>query len=221
MFIERKELAMTHYVIYEGHVAVSVAAMQESYINELMPIANDPEVTRGLNMKPPITLEDELEWYRGLSKNKANKILAVLKHSDGDGLRYIGHMGIHNIKPQDGTGTTGSILGPSSELKKGYGTEAKLLLMRYAFEVLGLRKLNSSVKGFNARSLGHLLKCGYEVIGVRKEQIAYHGRYVDEILLDATYARWEPIWSNYHTTGTLPSLSKKQRMLIKRLTCAE
>lgn len=213
-----------HLIVHEGHVATSLAVMQEEYLREFLPFANDILVTAGTRMRGPIHMEEEIEWVQGLWKKKDRHIVfAVLKHEGTAADRtytYVGHTGLHGIQFPNAHASTGSILGNLDNLGKGTGTEAKLLLMYHAFQVRGLRKLTSQVKGFNAQSLGHLIKAGYRIVGRFTKHEFHEGNYVDEILLEVFREDWEPIWEKYQTARELPKLTEEQRDLVKRETTA-
>jgi RimJ/RimL family protein N-acetyltransferase len=207
---------MDHYIVYEGK-RVALAAMRREYIEILMKWINNPEVVRGVMIKPPVTLESEIAWYESIGKNSANIIFAILLKKDDGSYRYIGHTGLHNIMWPAGRGGTGSLIGDIRWHGKGLGTEAKLLLLHHAFNVVGLRKVTSEVKAFNGNSFGHLLKCGYKVVGHRKEHHFCDGHHVDEILFEIFRKDFEPIWNAYRDSGELPSLTPEQRNLMGEL----
>jgi len=211
-----------HYIVHQGHVACSLGVMHEGYLPDFLMFANTIEVTQGVRLMPPVGMPEEREWVQNLAKRKqSNVIFAVLVHeptAEGQTYRYIGHTGIHAIKWPDGTAVTGTLLGNSKNWLQGYGTEAKLLLLFHAFQMLGLRKLTSEVKAFNARSLGHLLKCGYRIIGRYTKQDYHYGSYVDRILLEVFREDWKPIWDAYQADHALPKLTEEQRTLIGKET---
>ena len=99
------------------------------------------------------------------------------------GGELIGVMGLHQINAKDGTAVTGSFIGEKQYWSKGYGTEAKKLVLGYAFNTLNLRKIRSMVYYFNGRSKRCLEKCGYHQEGVLERQNYRNGKYVDEILM--------------------------------------
>lgn len=142
---------------------------------------NDPDVNQYLCTIHPISLEEELKWLESLhNKNGRDVVFAVVLVENDE---LIGGMGLHDINHLHGTATTGSYIGKAEHRGKGYGTEAKMLLLDYAFNTLNLRKICSNVYDFNGRSKRCLEKCGYHVEGVRKEQHYRNGRYCDDILL--------------------------------------
>ncbi len=211
-------------VVYRGLVNVSLGVMSRDCIPIVTPHLNNLEVTEGTLIRPPVSLEMEYDWYDGLAKRSSagtDDVFSILLHdNDSTGFEYIGHTGLHHITWPDGRANTGSIIFKQDLLRRGYGTEAKLLLGFHAFRVKGLRKLTSEVKAFNARSLGHLIKCGYTICGRRKQQHFHNGSFVDEILLELFREDWECLWSDYERTKTLPSLTDEQRALVSAETCA-
>lgn len=95
----------------------------------------------------------------------------------------IGIMGLHRIDWISRIATTGAIIGPSTHRGQGLGTDAKIALLEYAFNTLGLRKIMSSVLDGNERSARYSQRCGYKIEARLKEQRFKNGRYVDEIIL--------------------------------------
>ncbi len=214
---------MSHYPIYNGRVNISLGAMQREYVRELMQGVNDPDVVRGVLMTPPVTIEEEYAWFDGLAARKragTDVVFAILLHvfegSKLVGYRYIGHTGLHKIRQPESTATSGTLIWDKDCFGKGYGKEAKLLLLHVAFHELCLYKVNSSIKAFNERSHGHLIACGYRYVGRRRGQELDSGKRVDEILFDVFPGDFEPIWNCYLETGKLPKLTKQQLARLKK-----
>jgi RimJ/RimL family protein N-acetyltransferase len=209
-----------HFLAYEGKL-VALAQPREEYVPEFVPWLNRRNGIEGTLQRPPYSLEMGREWIRGLDKSKGRDEVFAILLRDADasgGWRYIGHTGIHNIKWPDGTGATGSIIVLERGRGRGCGTEAKLLLLYHCFFVLGLRKVHSAVKAWNAQSLGHLIKCGYKIIGRRKKEVFHEAEYVDEILLEVFREEWGPVWQQYKEAEELPRLTPEQRTLIQEET---
>jgi len=205
---------MTDLIAYRGE-QVSLAAMSRDYLQLFMEHANDLSVTRGILMRPPITLEMEQEWFDSLHKRSAtDNIFAILLNTEDGKHRYIGHTGLHHMSWPNGTATTGSIIIDKTLHGAGYGTEAKLLLLYHAFYVKGLRKVSSEVKAFNGNSYGHLVKCGYQCIGCRKAHDFDEGTYVDNFLFEVFKEDFGPLWARYQETKKLPVLTDEQRKHI-------
>ncbi|MCR4276458.1 MAG: GNAT family N-acetyltransferase [Candidatus Parcubacteria bacterium] len=209
----------THYPIHPG-LHVSLGAMQREYIPLFMKGVNDPDVMRGVILQPPVTLEAEYAWYDKMVQ-KSDIILAILLHERDEagtttGYRYIGHTGLHGIIWPEGYAASGTIICDKSCFGKGYGTEAKLLLLYEAFRNRGLRKVCSRVKAFNGNSWGHLLACGYKQVGRFKKHHFRDGEFVDSIEFEVFREDWEPIWDAYQETKSLPRLTDEQRALLQK-----
>ena len=215
---------MQHLVAYlsaDGELAL--AALLVDYGQDFMPAANKRIGIEGTLQRPPYTPGMWREWVERhdtvKSKGESEVFVILVKDVEAEGgWRYVGHTGLHGIKWPNGTATTGSMIVNGEYRGKGYGTIAKLLLLKHAFHVLGLRKVHSRVKAWNATSLGHLVKCGYTLCGRHKAEDFHEGTFVDEILLEVFRAGWEPIWDAYQATGELPRLTDGQRALIKKET---
>lgn len=212
---------VTHIISYSGVVKTVLGVLQLEYGSEFLPWPNKLIGIEGTLQRPPYTWGMWREFVEGLDKSKGkNEVFAVLAlEAKGEerSYRYIGHTGLHGIDHQHKFATTGSILGPLGQ-NKGHGTEAKLLTQEHGYCTLGLRKLTSTVKAWNARSLAHLLKTGYRIVGRYKQHHFHDGAYVDEILLECFREDWEPIWERYKKTKELPTLTQKQRALVEKET---
>ncbi len=102
----------------------------------------------------------------------------------------LGVVGVFGIDWVHRNGETFSGLGPAGIRGKGYGTEAKHLLLEYCFDHLGLHVLRSEVAETNTRSAAALLKQGYRRAGALKWQDVKGGRYIDQHLFDVTREDW-------------------------------
>jgi len=155
---------------------------------------NDEEVMRFLWVRYPLTRKGEEEWFDRISESKTDFVFVI---ETTDSSIPIGVIGLHQISYPDGTAVTGTTIGNQEYWGKGYGTDAKMLLLRYAFHTLGLRKICSSVWAFNERSHRYALKCGYHEEARRKDQVFKDGEYHDEILMAVYRQDWEKVWEEY------------------------
>jgi len=154
---------------------------------------NDPEVSIFLSTAFPKTLAIEKEWLEKLHKNQDHEMVFMMV-VDG---KSIGTMGLHGINWIYRIATTGAVIGEKAYWGKGYGSEAKMLVLDYAFNTLNLRKICSSVIAFNKRSYDYSRKCGYVEEGRRKEHFFIRGRFWDEIQLAVFKRSWLPLWCKF------------------------
>lgn len=202
---------------YQGHVGASLGPMSQAYVPTFVSWINWRIGIEGTLQRPPYSLKMGKDWVENLANEKGkHEVFAVLAHEKNGRRRYVGHMGIHNINKDHGFATSGSMIGAKGAQGRGIGTEAKLLILYHAFMVIGLRKVCSTVKAWNGQSMGHLLKCGYQVCGRHRKHHFHEGAFGDEILLEVFREEWEPIWNAYQKTKMLPKLSSEQRKRIEQ-----
>ena len=158
---------------------------------------NDPEIRQYLTTFLPISEQKEEAWFDGLLERE-NDLVFAIETLDGitDGT-FIGTMALNHINWKDRVAVTGALIGEKSYWNSGYGTDAKMILLDYAFNTLNLRKICSSVLEFNKRSLRYNLRCGYKIEGRKRKQIFKNGKYWDEIILGVFQKEWLPIWKKY------------------------
>jgi RimJ/RimL family protein N-acetyltransferase len=75
----------------------------------------------------------------------------------------------------------GILIGEKGEWSKGYGTEAMELMMRYAFEELGLHRLELMTFDFNKRGMRVWEKCGFTQEGMMRKARLANGEWRDLI----------------------------------------
>ena len=179
-------------VVFLRGKKVTLRPIEKEDIDKIVVWVNDPEVTQFLSMSLPLNKMQEEEWHQNLTKKDKDIVLGI----EVDG-KLIGTMGIHNIDWVHRTAATGALIGEKSYWNKGYGTDSKMIILNYAFNTLGLRKICSSVYEFNGRSLQYSMNCGYKVEGRRKKQLFAKGRYWDEIMLGLFKKDWTSHWKEY------------------------
>jgi RimJ/RimL family protein N-acetyltransferase len=103
----------------------------------------------------------------------------------------IGTASIRHIDWVNRTAETGSGLLWPADRNQGLGTEAKLLLLEYAFVDLGLHALSSFVFAGNARSARALEKQGYRLAGRLTAEVQRGGAFHDYLVYDVLRADWE------------------------------
>jgi RimJ/RimL family protein N-acetyltransferase len=172
---------------------VILRPVEERDIPNMQRWINDQEVIRGTLQFLPVSETGEREWLERIRKDANAVMLAIETHAG----RHIGTIGLFGISWRDGTAHTGTLIGEPDCRGKGYGTDAKMALLHYAFHTLNLRKICSSSLEFNAASLHYNLKCGYQEEGRRKQQFFRDGRYWDEIKIAVFREDWLPLWERY------------------------
>ncbi len=147
---------------------------------------NDPEVTRWLKHSLPMTRPAEEKWFERMATSRHDVVWAV--HDDHD--RHIGFSGIHRIDWKNRNATTGTVLGDRQSWGQGYGSDAIRTRTGWAFEELGLHRLQSECFVANEASRRCLDKAGYRVIGPARQRFWRRGAWHDALLLEILDADW-------------------------------
>lgn len=157
---------------------------------------NDPEISIFLNKRGLLSVEDEIAWYERSKSDPENMMdFTVL---DKDTNRLIGTMGIHHMKDTPGLAWTGSIIGEKEYRERGgYGTEAKMLMLNYAFARYDLYKIYSYIKEFNKRSIEYAKKCGYVLESVMVNHYPHKEGRCARIIMTLYAEKWPKIWEDY------------------------
>jgi RimJ/RimL family protein N-acetyltransferase len=156
---------------------------------------NDPEITQYLARNLPVSFEEEERWcHRKGEPNEKDFTLAVTCADNG---QLLGVMGLHQVDYRSRTATTGAVIGNKEFRGKGYGSEAKMLLLQFAFRELNLRKIYSHVIEYNAQSLAYSKKCGYVEEARLPKHMFKDGEYRDQIILAVYRETWEPLWKEF------------------------
>lgn len=103
---------------------------------------------------------------------------------------FIGSMELHGIDYVNRTAETGAWLLSPEYRNKGYGTEAKHLLLEYAFDRLHLHILWSWVWEPNTRSAAALRKQGYKPAGKLLRQDVKNGIIYGAFVFDVKRDEW-------------------------------
>lgn len=184
-------------IVFLSGKLVNLRPFSKTEVPTLTRWMNDPEVRRFITMVLPQTEQQEEKWFEKLGSDDKNIVLAI-ETKEG---QLIGSMGVHQIHWQDRVCTTGAVIGEKEYWGKGFGTDAKMILLDYIFNTLNLHKVCSGVIAFNKRSLQYSLHCGYKIEGRRKEHIFRDGRYWTLIELGLFKEDWLRIWRKYQRTG--------------------
>jgi RimJ/RimL family protein N-acetyltransferase len=168
---------------------------------------NNPSVNMFLSRRMPLSMSQEQEWIASRQDQGPHAFTFVIEHITDE--KTIGTIGIHGIDYIHRTATTGTAIGVTEYQKKGLGTEAKMLLLDFAFNVLNLRIIESRVLAYNEGSLKYAKKCAYEKVAELPERYFHNGTYYNEIILDCRVERWRPLWEETKRLY-LPESSKEE-----------
>ncbi|MAZ40956.1 hypothetical protein CL654_02470 [bacterium] len=184
-----------NHVIREGRLVRLRPLDKRHDLSHFLKWLNDPEVTQFVGSNNPVMRSQEEAWFDRLGKGSDEQIVFAIETLKGK--KLIGNIGLHRIHPINRTAASGTIIGEKEYWGKGYGTDAKMLQLAFAFLTLNLRQVGAAVIGFNERSHRYLMGCGYKEVGRRDGWHFRNGTYYDEILLSVSREDWLPLWETY------------------------
>ncbi len=142
---------------------------------------NDPDVRYWLSMsdEPEMTMESEREWYEEMRGDPARLIWCMEAGEGG----LIGNLGLHDIDEVHGRATLGICIGEKDCWGQGHGSDAVRQVLRYAFEDLGLRRVDLQVDEDNARGIRCYEKCGFTREGLLRAHRVRRGQPVNAVVM--------------------------------------
>lgn len=161
---------------------VKLRAIEREDVPRFVRWFNDPEVKQFLTMYRPLSRAEEERWVESLASRREDIVLAIEVRA-GDQWVHIGNVGLHRIDWKNRTATLGIVIGEREYWGKGYGTEAVRTMLRYAFEELGLNRVELETYSFNPRAIRCYEKAGFKREGVRRQALYRNGKFHDVILM--------------------------------------
>ena len=152
---------------------------------------NDARVNRYLlNGQVPVTRDQELSFYeRSEAEWAAGTAYRFEIHVAEDG-RYIGNCGLDRVDLCHRDASIGIVIGDLTSQDKGFGRDAIATLLRFAFDTLGLHRVQIECHATNERGLHLYRSIGFTEIGRRRDAVFTEGTFVDEIMLDMLEDEW-------------------------------
>ena len=156
---------------------VFLRAIEKEDMEFLREMINNPELERNVvGWSFPISKYEQERWFESQIQNK-NNIRYIIKVDR----ERIGVVTITNIDWKNRKACHGIKLCNDKVKGKGYGTDAVMTIMKYAFEELQLNKLYSTILDYNIPSMNLYKKCGWLVDGVLRESTFKGNQYIDEM----------------------------------------
>lgn len=160
-------------------ILVNLRAVEPADAERFFKWVNDREVTRTLMPRYPWSLVSEKEWAEGAAKPiEYGDVRLAVEAKDG---RHIGMCGLHRGRPEDRHAELGIVIGEKDCWSQGYGTDAILTLVRFAFYQMNLNKVALGVFDFNEKAQRIYRKLGFVEEGRFREEYYQDGRYIDVI----------------------------------------
>ncbi len=145
----------------------------------------DPEKTQNLLARFPFTLKQEQEWFDRVAGSQTDVFWVIRL----DGVT-VGNTAIHNLDWINRRGITGTFIAEQVHRSRGFGSEVVRLRTRYAFEELGLERLETESFAHNISMHRALQKSGYREIGRRRHYVFKGGVWIAALIFELLREDW-------------------------------
>lgn len=163
---------------------VTLRAPEPADVPLLNQWANDPELWQWLaGWHFPYSLQSTDAWVKDRETDARHQVWCM----DAPGVGLLGTGSLEAIDWKNRSAVLGMMIGSPAARGKGYALDATHAILRFAFDELGLNRIEGHILAYNERSLGlYEGKVGFRREGVRRE--AYHkgGRFHDAVIVGMT-----------------------------------
>jgi RimJ/RimL family protein N-acetyltransferase len=145
--------------------------------------SNDPSLWEMLGgWHFPFPIESTQKWIERLPQDSLNQRFAI----EAPGMGIIGTANLVEIDWKNRHAFHGMMLGNKDIRGKGFGKDTIMAIMRYAFEELGMQRLDGSFIEYNTTSIAVYEKCGWKIEGRLRQWYFRNNRFWDKLIAGIT-----------------------------------
>lgn len=167
---------------------VQLREVREDDLPQFVRWWNEPEtMVLQRSVVRPTPADTLTEQFRGWNANSSGggAGFAVVRNSDET---LIGQVSL--IPQPRGHSAEFAIIIGSEHTGQGYGTETARLALRYAFDELGLHRVELWAWAYNSRALAAYRRAGFVEEGRRRDATFHNGQYEDEVIMGVLADEW-------------------------------
>ena len=171
---------------------ITLRAIDVADIETLNRWANAPEIWEMLGgWHFPYSILNTEQWVRSINNNdQKNQVFAIETKEHG----LIGTANLVNIDWKNRNAFHGMMLGDKETRGKGYAQDTVMAIMRFAFDELGLQRLDGDMISSNKLSINFYTKrCGWEIEGVKKDWFYRNGKFFDKVVVGITKQKYQAL----------------------------
>jgi len=169
---------------------------KETDLEKFLVWINNQEIIQFMSRFLPVNHSQEEKWF---NKEGEKEIVLVIETKEG---MIIGDIGLHNIDYRNGTADLGIMIGDKNYWRQGFGYDAEMTLLKYAFNTLNLRKIIHCAFLLNRGSVNLAKKCGGIQEGLLKKHIFSNNEYHNMVILAIFKENWRDKYdSDIYETG--------------------
>jgi RimJ/RimL family protein N-acetyltransferase len=151
---------------------------------------NDPVIFRWMDYVRPFTLADIKESEERAAQEGHPFVIEV----EG---RPLGRVGLNNFRPRDSIASLYLFLGERESWGKGYGRDALMALLAYAFDTQNLRMVELWTLADNERAIRIYKGCGFVEDGRLRDRSWIEGNWVDHLVMSVNAEEFSRVRADY------------------------
>lgn len=160
---------------------ITLRPIEKGDLKDIQKWSNDPEIQYWLGgWHFPSSMDIMEKWLEKINSDNLNQRFAI----DHIELGLVGTANLININWKDKNAFHGMLIGDKDVRGKGIGVDVVFTIMKYAFEELGLQRLDGSMIEYNISSLKlYIDKCGWKKEGVLTDWYWRKNRFWNKIIV--------------------------------------
>lgn len=156
---------------------VMLLPFKKNHVPNTVRWVNNPQIMYLIDRSPePVTIAGCYRWFRGVSKDRAKAVFAIIEST---GMAHIGNCGLFDINHRSKKAKLWMYVGEKRFWERGFGREALSKLLRYGFERLHLNRIYLYVVEGNERARKLYESMGFVKEGVFRDSTFLKGGYRD------------------------------------------
>jgi RimJ/RimL family protein N-acetyltransferase len=176
---------------------VTLTALDPANADAVRAWLHDPRINEWLAAgHVPISAAAERAFYEQAERDRGRAAAHHFEIHASDDMRLLGQCSLMDIDLIDRHGELGIFIGEPTEHRKGFGSDALIALLRFAFHTIGLRTARIRAVTGNERAITLYRSIGFSVAGLFREARYVRGRFHDVALLDMTRAEFDALYGD-------------------------
>lgn len=153
----------------------------DSDVERITSFCRDPEIVRWTTIQAGQREAQTAEWlHRGAAGQAAGTDLPLVIADEATGAA-VGTIGLHEINHATGRAVAGYVVAADCR-RRGIGSRALTLLCAFAFETLGLDRVEVTIEPGNSASLATAASVGFKPEGVLRSYMRISGMRRDMVM---------------------------------------
>jgi len=164
---------------YSGFL-ISFVPVKEEHLKQMVKWRNNPNVSGMLFDRGKFTLSKQKKWFEKSKKDTTRKQFIIIENKTK---KPIGAINLMNIDYANLHCDWGYYIGETEYRMGGFAIEAEYMILKFAFEQLGMNKVYCQTFAYNTKVISTHSKFGFVVEGTLRQHYKEYDSFTDVILM--------------------------------------